>query len=58
MDEPLSSLDTQRKAEILPYLEQIRDCNVMPIIYVTHDQTEAERLADCLVVLQDGHVTS
>lgn len=58
MDEPLSSLDTQRKSEILPYLERIRNSNLMPIIYVTHDQTEAERLADCLVVLQDGHVTS
>lgn len=58
MDEPLSSLDTRRKAEILPYLEQIRDCNLMPIIYVTHDQTEAGRLADCLIELQDGRVKS
>ena len=58
MDEPLSSLDTRRKAEILPYLEQIRDCNLMPIIYVTHDQTEAARLADCLIELQDGRVKS
>lgn len=56
MDEPLSSLDARRKAEILPYLEQIRDCNLMPIIYVTHDQTEAARLADCLIELQDGRV--
>lgn len=58
MDEPLSSLDTQRKSEILPYLERIRNSNLMPIIYVTHDQTEAERLADCLIELQDGRVKS
>lgn len=58
MDEPLSSLDSERKAEIIPYLEQIRDFNLMPIVYVTHDHAEAERLADCLVVLQDGSVVS
>jgi len=58
MDEPLASLDAQRKAEILPYLEQIRDLNLMPIIYVTHDHAEATRLADFLVVLQEGRVRS
>lgn len=58
MDEPLSSLDSQRKGEILPYLEQIKDLNLMPIVYVTHDHIEAARLADCLVVLQDGSVVT
>ena len=56
MDEPLSSLDTQRKSEILPYLEQIRDFNRMPIVYVTHDHNEAARLADCLVMLEAGRL--
>lgn len=56
MDEPLSSLDSNRKAEILPYLEQLRDLDLMPIVYVTHDHKEAARLADCLVVLKDGCV--
>lgn len=56
MDEPLSSLDSQRKAEILPYLEQIRNFNRTPIIYVTHDHAEAVRLADRLVVLRHGTV--
>jgi molybdate transport system ATP-binding protein len=58
MDEPLSSLDSQRKSEILPYLERIRDINLLPIIYVTHDQTEAVRLSDCLIALDGGRVVS
>lgn len=56
MDEPLASLDSRRKAEILPYLEQIRDFNLMPIIYVTHDETEADRLANYVVKLDAGRV--
>jgi molybdate transport system ATP-binding protein len=56
MDEPLSSLDTQRKAEILPYLKQIQDFNSAPIVYVTHDPSEAEKLADYVVMLEAGRV--
>lgn len=56
MDEPLSSLDSERKSEILPYLEQIRDFNQLPIVYVTHDHHEAIRLADHLVTLDDGRL--
>ena len=56
MDEPLSSLDSQRKSEILPYLEQIRNFNRMPIVYVTHDHHEATRLADNLVMLDEGRL--
>ena len=56
MDEPLSSLDAQRKSEILPYLEQIRNFNQMPIVYVTHDHHEATRLADNLVMLDEGRL--
>lgn len=58
MDEPLASLDSERKSEILPYLEQIRDLNRTPMIYVTHDATEAARLGSNLIVLQDGCVVS
>jgi molybdate transport system ATP-binding protein len=56
MDEPLSSLDFQRKSDIFPYLEQIRDFNRIPIVYVTHDRNEAARLSDYLVMLEDGHL--
>lgn len=49
MDEPLSSLDEARREEILTVIERIRDELNIPIIYVTHDRTEAERLANAFV---------
>jgi len=56
MDEPLASLDDERKREILPYLEEIRDASGLPIVYVSHDIDEVARLADTLVVLSEGRV--
>ncbi|MGB3245461.1 MAG: molybdenum ABC transporter ATP-binding protein [Sulfitobacter sp.] len=57
MDEPLASLDGPRKQDILPYLERLRDGPLkLPILYVSHAVDEVARLADRLVVLQDGHV--
>jgi molybdate transport system ATP-binding protein len=54
MDEPLAALDLQRKREILPYLERLRDELAIPILYVSHSPEEVIRLADHLVVLQAG----
>lgn len=56
MDEPLSALDRFAKGAILPYLEQLRDRLVVPILYVSHDISEVERLADRLVLMRDGGV--
>lgn len=56
MDEPLAALDEARKAEILPYLEWVRDESRIPILYVTHSLAEVARLAETLVVLGDGKV--
>jgi molybdate transport system ATP-binding protein len=58
MDEPLASLDTQRKREILPYLERLRHELEIPIIYVTHSIDELSRLADWVVVLDKGRVVA
>jgi molybdate transport system ATP-binding protein len=58
MDEPLASLDAQRKAEILPYLELLRDELALPIVYVSHALGEVARLADTLVLLDHGKVTA
>ena len=46
MDEPLASLDEARKAEILPYIERLRDESRVPIVYVSHSIAEVARLAD------------
>jgi molybdate transport system ATP-binding protein len=56
LDEPLAALDEPRKAEILPYLETLRDHLTLPMIYVSHDLDEIIRLADMLVVLDAGRV--
>ena len=57
MDEPLSALDRGAKDEILPYLEALPAALAMPIIYVTHDLAEIERLADSVVLIgRDGRV--
>lgn len=56
MDEPLAALDEARKAEILPYLERLRDEMNIPIIYVSHSVSEVARLADRVIVMKDGHV--
>ncbi len=56
LDEPLSALDRPAKAEILPYLERLRDEGGIPIVYVSHDPTEVARLADEGVLLEKGRV--
>ncbi len=56
MDEPLAALDSQRKAEILPYLERLHDELDIAIVYVSHAQDEVARLADYLVLLDQGRV--
>jgi molybdate transport system ATP-binding protein len=56
MDEPMAALDAARRAEILPYLERIRDDSAIPVIYVSHAVDEVSRLADHLVLLDGGRV--
>lgn len=56
MDEPLAALDGARKAEILPYLERLRDLTEVPILYVSHSVAEVARLATTVVVLEAGKV--
>lgn len=56
MDEPLSALDRQTKDEILPFLERLHDGLSLPIVYVSHDIAEVERLADYLILIRAGAV--
>jgi molybdate transport system ATP-binding protein len=58
MDEPLASLDQMRKAEILPFLEELCATSQVPIIYVSHSFNEVMRLADRVILLDAGRVTS
>src|SRR5262245_6492214 len=56
LDEPLASLDAPRKAEILYYIERLRDDVNVPIVYVSHSLDEVVRLADSIVLLSEGRV--
>jgi molybdate transport system ATP-binding protein len=58
MDEPLASLDEARKAEILPYIERLRDHSRVPIVYVSHSIAEVARLASTVVLLSEGKVAA
>lgn len=58
MDEPLASLDQARKQEIFPYLEKLVATAKIPILYISHVQEEIERLAQTVVVLDQGRVKS
>jgi molybdate transport system ATP-binding protein len=58
LDEPLGSLDEERKEEILPYLVRLRDEAGIPMVYVSHDAAEMRQLASQIVMLQRGRVTA
>ncbi|HHW35514.1 MAG TPA: molybdenum ABC transporter ATP-binding protein [Paracoccus solventivorans] len=56
-DEPLSALDDDRKGEILPYLERLRDEWGVPMLYVSHSPAEVARIATTVVMLDAGRIT-
>jgi molybdate transport system ATP-binding protein len=58
MDEPLSALDAAARSEILPFLERLHETLAIPILLVSHDMREIERLADHLVLMRDGKVAA
>lgn len=58
LDEPLASLDGARKAEILPYLERLRDEVGVPMVYVSHQANEVRRIASSVVRVEAGRVTA
>lgn len=58
LDEPLASLDSARKAEILPYLIRLRDDAGVPMVYVSHDAGEMRQLATQVLRLENGRVAA
>ncbi|MGC8603061.1 MAG: molybdenum ABC transporter ATP-binding protein [Desulfomonilaceae bacterium] len=57
MDEPLSSLDGRRKAEILPFVSEMQKRFNIPALYVSHSTEEILAIADRVIVIQSGTVT-
>jgi molybdate transport system ATP-binding protein len=58
LDEPLASLDRARKQEILPYLARLRDEAKVPMIYVSHQAGEIQKLCSQVVRVEDGRVVA
>ena len=56
MDEPLSALDLRRKQELLNYLDQLSSQIEIPILYVTHSLDEIIRLADQVILIEQGQI--
>ncbi|HYT68095.1 MAG TPA: ATP-binding cassette domain-containing protein [Vicinamibacterales bacterium] len=56
LDEPLAAVDVPLRRRILPYLQRVRDDLKIPIVYVSHDRGEVEKLADVVVTLEGGRV--
>ncbi|MDR2883918.1 MAG: ATP-binding cassette domain-containing protein [Deferribacteraceae bacterium] len=58
MDEPMASLDSARKEELISYIDKIPTLFNIPIVYVSHSLDEVNRLADCVATVKDGAVVS
>jgi molybdate transport system ATP-binding protein len=58
LDEPLAALDNARRAEILPYLERLRDETKLSMLYVSHAVEEVARLAQDIVMIESGRVVA
>ncbi len=58
MDEPLASLDQQRKKEILPFLQRLNQDLRIPVLYVSHDLNEILQLANHMVLMKEGTVVA
>lgn len=58
LDEPLASLDRARKLEILPYLARLRDEAKVPMVYVSHQAGEIQKLCSQVLRIEDGRVAA
>lgn len=58
LDEPISNLDARLRDRILPYLQAVRHEFTLPIIYVSHQQSEIEMLCDDIRFIEHGRLTT
>jgi molybdate transport system ATP-binding protein len=58
LDEPLSSLDSQNKREILSFIQQLNKALAIPTIYVSHSVSEILQLADLVALVEDGKLVT
>jgi molybdate transport system ATP-binding protein len=58
LDEPLSAVDTKTRSELLDEIENAQNRTAIPFVYVTHNETEAERLGKYRIMIQNGRVVN
>jgi molybdate transport system ATP-binding protein len=58
MDEPLASLDQERREELMTYIDRLPEQFGIPVFYVTHSTREILRLSDKLIRVENGRVES
>jgi len=58
LDEPLAAVDIDRRTEIIPYLDRLREQRRLPMLYVTHAPAEIAGRADRIIRLQAGRVVA
>ena len=56
MDEPLSNLDAQLRAEMRQEIRALQRKLGITMVYVTHDQVEAMSMADRVVLMREGGI--
>ncbi len=56
MDEPLSNLDAQLRAEMRLEIRALQRKLGVTMVYVTHDQVEAMSMADRVILLRGGRI--
>jgi ABC-type spermidine/putrescine transport systems, ATPase components len=58
LDEPLSAVDVETRAKLLDEIETAQSQTGIPFIYVTHNETEADRLGKQRIILRDGRISA
>lgn len=56
LDEPLSSLDPELRAELRSELARLQRALSLTTVYVTHDREDAAALADCVIEMRAGRI--
>lgn len=56
LDEPLASLDSKHKQEILPFLSCLHKELNVPMLYVSHSLEEVSLLCDRILIMQQGKI--
>ena len=56
LDEPLSAIDMKTRLKLLEEIKKAHQQTNIPFLYVTHNEFEAEKLADNRIILDSGKI--